>query len=622
MNKRLNLWLLGFEKFFFLAFLFLLLGLTASQIHSFDVFWQLQTGKYMVETSSIIRQDIFTLAADAPRFEHMWMHDIILYFSYLAGGYEAISILKGLLLTGTAALLAWTARIRGASWTAILLIFPAAFLLTNGHWLARPQLWSYLFFALFLLLLERHKKFGGKLLWLLIPAMLAWVNMHGAAVLAFPIMAAYLFGEGLRLLPRRTTSRIRSYASLWVLLIALLGTTFATPYGGQVLKTLAIAPGLGGKTVKPEAPVSGPVVENPTLPLHTAIVEDPAGKKRSGSITQVFNMDWRPVSFWRDRPFFISLIIGGGLLILGWRRLSLTDLFLLAGLTIMSLKLYRHTPFLYMGIAAFLPVYLDAAIRPAAERLGIKLRMASRMTVILAAFAIGTFLVNDVHKIRGFFNLGLRDWNYPVAAAEFVKKHHLPANLYQPFEWGGYLMWTLFPQYKVFWDGRADSREMFADGLQISRGEEPWQKILARHEVNTLVLSPLIFDLGGRRGLIDPLRQANDWALVFADRSSLVFVRAEAVDSKWLSQHRLPLRSIDDTILAQAELLYREDPMRYKALREVAGVYLRRKELLKGLSALETYLRITPEPDPEAAYYYRTLYPMVKGRPAPPLPST
>jgi len=140
------------EKLLLLAALFAILWVATTVIHDFDTFWQLQSGKYMVETQSFIRTDLFTLAADVPRFEHCWLQDLILYFGYRLGGYHALSVIKGLALGGTALALMAVARIRGASWPSMLLL-STPFWLSRGGWTARPQLWTFLFFALFVLIL-------------------------------------------------------------------------------------------------------------------------------------------------------------------------------------------------------------------------------------------------------------------------------------------------------------------------------------------------------------------------------------------------------------------------------------------------------------------------------------
>ena len=63
----------------FFCCLLLFFGLTSSRVHDFDLFWQLQTGKFIWQSGSFIYQDLFSLAAAAPRWEHCWLHDLIVY---------------------------------------------------------------------------------------------------------------------------------------------------------------------------------------------------------------------------------------------------------------------------------------------------------------------------------------------------------------------------------------------------------------------------------------------------------------------------------------------------------------------------------------------------------------
>ena len=44
---------------------------------------------------------------------------------------------------------------------------------------------------------------------------------------------------------------------------------------------------------------------------------------------------------------------------------------------------------------------------------------------------------------------------YPVAAADYIREHQLPAPLFNSFPWGGFLTWYL-PEYPVAIDGRTD----------------------------------------------------------------------------------------------------------------------------------------------------------------------
>jgi hypothetical protein len=272
----------------------------------------------------------------------------------------------------------------------------------------------------------------------------------------------------------------------------------------------------------------------------------------------------------------------------------------MAGLALMGLKLVRHTSFFFFGMAAVLPVYLDAAVAPLRERLSLRLRQLATVAVLLMACAWGWHFYQQFWRVYGPFNAGLRSWHFPVAAAEFVKREKLPRNLYNTYDWGGYLEWTLYPQYRVFWDQRQNSAEMFKLGWEAMAAKPSWRETFARFDINTVVTRTSTIDTGQRFPMIDLLRMSPDWHLVFADDSALVFVREGSVPQAWLAMRRLPKERMDDTILATAQLMTGVDPNRYMAWSEMAQVHLRRRQLQEAKLALEQYLRRAPQRDPQA----------------------
>lgn len=569
------------EKFFLFGLLFLLLGIASARVHSFDLFWQLQSGKYIFATKAFIYRDIFSLAADAPRYEHCWLHDLLFYATHALAGYDGISMLKGGLIAATALLLAGAARVRGSSCLSLLFLLPPALFLTRGGWLERPQLWTFLFFALFVLILERFRQSGGRQVWLLLPLMVLWANLHAGSILAFPVLAAYLAGEGGDLLRRRSSLPPGAFRQLCGVALLLPVAALVTPYGVTTLQALVAAPSLG---------VS------------------------SGVIAQLYNTDWRPTTFAGFPLYFYAMAVTATLLAVAWKRLTLADLFLLGGLALMGLKLERHTTIFLLAMAALLPRYADAAVEPLLLRSPPGWLPPLRIAALAAALALTAWLAWPAYRVCGFFDTGLRTWHYPVAAADFVREHRLPPNLYNTYDWGGYLMWTLYPDYKVFWDGRSDSLEMFERGLKVTRGEPGWQGIFELHQVNTVITKACTVDTGQHYPIIDRLRESPDWALVFSDVSALVFVRRTAVPVAWLQERELPAARIDDTILSEATLLTSVEPTRYKGWWEIARVHLARKDYRSAFPALEKHLKYAPEGahEPEAENYYRLLFPMMQ----------
>ena len=219
------------EKAIFAFILCAILGVASSLIVSDDTFWQLQSGRYMLETKSLIRTDTFTLTFDAPRIEHCWLHDIIYFFIYSQSGYDGISLLKGLLVTLTATFLILTARSGPASVPSLLILTIPAFLLSHWAWLDRPQLWSFLAFAVFIYFLERYRKKPDRTIFYFLPVMVLWSNLHAGAMLALPVMAAYLAGEGAGMIFGRSRLSRIDYTRLWLFSFFLILASVITPYG-------------------------------------------------------------------------------------------------------------------------------------------------------------------------------------------------------------------------------------------------------------------------------------------------------------------------------------------------------------------------------------------------------
>ncbi len=563
-----------------IAALLAIIGVGISIVHSFDVFWQLQSGRYMVETGAVIRNDVFTLTSELGRNEHCWLHDILLYGVYLIGGYGAISVWKGLMIGATALVLFLTARTRTSSITAILACSPLL-LLTAGGWLERPQLWTFLLFAGFLYLLEKHLITRSVAVYGLIPLMIFWANAHGGAVLGVAVLGAYLVSDIASNLLYKRRLNIRSWKTLLFAGVLTVLSGGLTPNLKSFFHTLMAAPGLGTQTS-----ATGQV---------------------TGPITQVFNMDWTGTTFATEPLFYYMMAVAAILLLISFKRIVLSDLFLLIGMSIMGLSLVRHIPFFYFCCLAILPRYLDNLGELVGKLLKPSWRAIAQGVCLIGICYCFWIFYQPLYRTYGLLNTGLRTWHYPIAATEFVKEHQLKANIYNTYDWGGYMAWELFPDYKMFWDGRQISAEMFKLGWQVMAGRENWVEILDKFEVNTIVSRASTIDTGQEYPLLERLRISNDWHLVFNTESSMIFVRSGSVSEEWLNRYRRPKENIDDTILSEAHLMVSVNPNRYMAWWEMTEVYVKRQQYNYALSALKQHLARAPRPHPQAQKLYQQL---------------
>ena len=565
-----------------LLFLFLLIvgGLGVSRIISWDLFWQLQSGRYVLATHNFIHQDLFTLASQAPRYEHCWLHDVIFFLIYSLAGFSAISVLKGILVALTGLVIIAVARQRGASYSAILLLSLPFFLKLGPDWLARPQLWSYFLFAIFLLVWENFRQGGGHRIWFLLPLMVLWANLHAAAILAFPVAVAWVVGEGADRFLARSRLNAADYRRLCLVAVLLVLVSLITPYHLQILRTFLAAPGYG---------------------------------QGSGSFGQIHNLDWRAASLARSPAYYVLLVEAILLLVGGRRHLVMADLLLFGGLGFMGLKLERHQPFLVIALAALAPIYLDATFSPLVAKLKDHWRFQGRIAILFLAIGLFAIAARPLFQTMGFWETGLREHRYPVGATDFLRENRLPGNLFNSYGWGGYLMWRLYPAYRVFWDGRQDSPAMFRKGMAVLSGQH-WREIFNQQRVNTVILQPLPDYNGGHYRIIDVLGSSPDWALAYADVSALVFVRRASVPRGWLVTHEKDKSEIDDTLLSAAKIVTKTYPWRYMVWWEISLVTMKKGHYRESFEALKKYLDQVPvgKKDPRAKGYYRLLSSKIK----------
>jgi hypothetical protein len=108
---------------------------------------------------------------------------------------------------------------------------------------------------------------------------------------------------------------------------------------------------------------------------------------------------------------------------------------------------------------------------------------------------------------------------FPVRAAEVVRERKPPGPLFNPFDWGGYLIWAV-PEHPVSIDGRTN---LYGSG-RVTRsmatwaGEPGWE---ADPDLATarLVVAP------ADRPLTGLLRQSPDWRVEYEDETAVIFVR-------------------------------------------------------------------------------------------------
>ena len=200
--------------------------------------------------------------------------------------------------------------------------------------------------------------------------------------------------------------------------------------------------------------------------------------------------------------------------ILGWRRklLPFETLLLLAGVFV-AFRARRDVWFLTVGAVGILASTLRSVV--GTNRTQYAGRIAWTVAVCLS------FVVYGFSQARNINEKHLRAivaQTFPVGAVGFVKENRLRGPLFNDFDWGGFLIWSL-PNIPVVMDGRVnlygDAR--FEQSLATWAGRPGWQENPDLQSAN-VVIAPR------NRPLTDLLRQNPRFSVKYEDGVAVVFV--------------------------------------------------------------------------------------------------
>jgi hypothetical protein len=495
-SRRVRVSSLSFPNLF-AGILFLgLLAMTARTATDPDVWWHLRTGQWMVENAQVPHADPFSFTrAGDPWVSHEWLSEIIFYGIWRWSGWAGLIAFSSLVTTAGFMLL-YARCCGGPVWAAAATVLGA--LAAAPAWGVRPQMFTFLLTSILLWLLERGEKHPRRLLWLPV-LFLPWLNLHAGFAMAPALLAAYLVGLAWEVARGRTRWQdVRLYfLRLWLALIACMTLVPLNPSGAKLY----------------------------AYPLEVL---------RSAEM-KAFILEWFSPDFHQGRytPFLLIVLLLFFLVTVTRSRAKARVLFPLLATLAAALDAVRHIPiFVLVAVPVISAGLPTATVRwgnfPAKDSAKHRMRIAFGVAVmvLMAAFAATrwTLLSRSQSQAEAVF--------FPKAAVEFLQSHPAPERLFVYYDWGGYAIWKLYPQYRVFVDGRADLYGMglrgrnqlrdFQAEMQLKPG---WEKILDDGRVQTVLLP-------SSSAPAQALALQPGWLAMYRDSKAILFERREAGGSR------------------------------------------------------------------------------------------
>jgi hypothetical protein len=248
--------------------------------------------------------------------------------------------------------------------------------------------------------------------------------------------------------------------------------------------------------------------------------------------------EWMPFFVWNGRNLPNFIFIGMGFLLafyiltlfLRTTRLPWWHLVTAAFFIIITWNARRQMALIALAIPILALPHLEGINRILTRNRFIVPALATITTIILCLMQFSGNLVGTT----GLPTMKLNTTYFPIGATQFLKVHRPPANMFNSYHFGGYLLYYLGPETKVFIDGRIDTYDpaIWVDDRAIEAGTLSIDEACRRYHLNTFVLDKRPpFDPGN---LVQRLAMRPDMKIVYDDPICAVFVRLSSETEEYL----------------------------------------------------------------------------------------
>ncbi len=457
-----------------------------------DTWWHVRTGQWIWDHRAIPRVDPFSHTAPGPWRYTEAFAQLLYYGAYAAGGVIGLQLLHAGLGAATAAVTA-SIRRRATGPTLVALALGAAAGLAATS--VKPQMYTYLGFALTLFVLARVDANRTRAWPWLVPVFFLWASSHRGGLVGLFAVCAALVAWALDPTKRHL---LRS----GVPMLGACALLLLTSSGGAFYYSSAFDVAAAGR-------------------FSSSIVE------------------WQPLTWTLLVERHLALVVLVPLAAVGlWARRRITfELLVVAGTLLLAARGARLVPLLAI-----------ASVQPAAEGIEWLLKRRAHAgdlddrsrTVGYAVLAIAILASNYARSIPPYYaGFGVFERRVPVALASFLARHPPPGRMWHSFDLGGYLLFALAPDQRVFIDGRNDTvypHDFFEETLRAPVDEGALSRQLARHDVTYAALTAA--DAAPGRSL--PVLASGEFVACYLDDVGSVWVRRSPETSAYVRELGLP----------------------------------------------------------------------------------
>lgn len=469
---------------------------TLSAPVDFDLGTHLRYGEYILSTKSIPSKDFLTHTYfGQPYNSFEWLYEILTFLTFQKFSLFGLTILSTII--GFASFYFLIRLFSNPIFKILSVIFAgfiASPIILEG---LRPQLIGILGISLLIFILIKLDD-GIKKYALFLPIVfLLWSNIHTSFAFGLAIIGFYWINKLIKVLVKKETKM-----NLLFLTMIFVATGLASTFGFLSFSS----------------PANIFYVSRYVLYPPGSLIADAEASLAKNTI-----LEWMPLplSSYPGTAYLIFVLITGVIFIFWLKKFSLWQIMTIILFSYLAGLSRRHLAIFSFSVCPITLLVVERNLKVFSfPRLGsiVRLILFSIFTIVIIIIWANMYQKTSLILLK---TRNIRDFsairNNPYLAVEYLHTHPQKGNMYNPYNWGGFLDWQL-PESKVFIDGRLTGRKVFADNFKILNVEEGWYETLESYNVSW-VIAPTQFKL------VKALVDEKGWQKVYEDSIATIVVR-------------------------------------------------------------------------------------------------
>jgi hypothetical protein len=440
-----------------------------------------------VQHKTLPQGDIFSFTKPGqPWFAWEWLCAVLFSVTYSFADMKGLVILTGTVLALANVILLRHMIWRGANALVAIVVLNCVVGASSIHYLARPHVFTFLFLATALWMLDSDRRNPSPRVWLLAPLTAVWANAHGGFLALLICLGIVAVGSALE----GSWAMARRYA---LVAAACLAASGVNPYGFAV---------------------------------HAHAIRF-LSEKWIVDLVQ----EYQPVRFGSPEALYFEALLFAGVAVSFWllSRRQVSSALLILAWGHAALTSSRHIP-IYAFVAApviareatllwdrwvrfakpgSVPAVFAALASAHTEGLARNSVWAPALVICLALLPLGWNWPVDFPDAR-----------YPAAAIRNQADLISGSRIFTTDAWADYLTFHFYPRQKIFVDGRCDffGKEMSEQYVQILKGHYGWDILMKRYDFDAALIP-------SQSALASLLRVTPTWRLIEEDAQAVLFQR-------------------------------------------------------------------------------------------------